>query len=300
MFGYVKTYTPELRVRENEYYRAIYCGLCKSQGKCTGQCSRFTLSYDMAFLALVRLALSDEKVEFAQGRCMAHPLKKRSYAKRCQELDYCAYASALLVYGKCRDDLSDEHGIKKFKAKLQLPFASHMRKKSLKKYSALDKIITDGLYKLSQTEKQKLPSVDIPADCFGDILGEICAGGYDGANRKILYDIGRHIGRWIYIADAIDDCDDDFREGRYNPFVCLYGGRVPTAQERLNVSESLRLELARAELAFDLLDCDGKRDIRGIIDNIIYVSMPRTADELSGKSCRDNSNKKRPKKNRNN
>ena len=54
MFGYIRTDVPEMRVRENEYYRAVYCGLCRAQGKCTGQCSRFTLNYDIVFLALLR------------------------------------------------------------------------------------------------------------------------------------------------------------------------------------------------------------------------------------------------------
>ena len=37
MFGYVKTVRGELRIREYEYYRASYCGLCRAMGKCTGQ-----------------------------------------------------------------------------------------------------------------------------------------------------------------------------------------------------------------------------------------------------------------------
>ena len=55
MFGYIKTYPPELKVREQEYYRAVYCGLCRTMGKCTGQCSRMALSYDFAFLVMLRL-----------------------------------------------------------------------------------------------------------------------------------------------------------------------------------------------------------------------------------------------------
>jgi len=184
MFGYVKTYTPDLRVRENEYYRAVYCGLCRAQGKCTGQCSRFTLSYDITFLSLVRMAASNTDVSFKRGRCIAHPIKKRAYAVRNPELEFCAYASALLVYGKCRDDISDERGTKKLKAKLARPFASHMRKKSVKKYADLDKTVTEGLKKLADTEQKKLPSVDIPADCFGEILANICAYGYEGSSDR--------------------------------------------------------------------------------------------------------------------
>ena len=112
MFGYIRTDVPELRVRENEYYRAVYCGLCRAQGKCTGQCSRMTLSYDMTFLALLRLAISKETPEIKSGRCLAHPFKKRAYVADCDALSYCAYASALLFYGKTVDDILDEKGRK--------------------------------------------------------------------------------------------------------------------------------------------------------------------------------------------
>lgn len=296
MFGYIKTHTPELRVRENEYYRAVYCGLCRAQGKCTGQCSRFTLSYDITFLSLVRMAASGTNIRFKRGGCIAHPLKKRAYAVRNDELDFCAYASALLVYGKCRDDISDEHGAKKLKAALMRPFASRMRKKSAGKYADLDDKITNGLTELAQTEQKRLPSVDIPADCFGKILAEVCSYGFDGSKKRLLYDIGRHIGRWIYIADAIDDCEEDIKKGRFNPFVCLYGGRAPDAEERKSVADTLRLELAEAELAFDLLEYGELQDIKGIIQNIIYLGMPRVADRLAGTLCECREDEKRKNK----
>ena len=98
MFGYVKTVRGELRVREYEYYRASYCGLCRSMGKCTGQCSRMLLSYDFAYLANVRMALSGQKPAFAKRRCMVHPLRRRVMMERNEQLDFCAAASAILAY----------------------------------------------------------------------------------------------------------------------------------------------------------------------------------------------------------
>ena len=59
MFGYVRVQLLELRVREYRYYRGVYCGLCRAQGRCTGQCSRMTLSYDYVFLSLLRMALQN-------------------------------------------------------------------------------------------------------------------------------------------------------------------------------------------------------------------------------------------------
>ena len=61
MFGYIRPEKTECKLREYEYYRGVYCGLCRSLGKCTGQCSRMMLGYDFTFMALVRLALEEPK-----------------------------------------------------------------------------------------------------------------------------------------------------------------------------------------------------------------------------------------------
>ncbi|MBP3375911.1 MAG: hypothetical protein J6L83_04030, partial [Clostridia bacterium] len=267
MFGYIRTDVPEMRVRENEYYRAVYCGLCRSQGKCTGQCSRFTLNYDMVFLALLRIALEGKQVEIKRGRCIAHPFKKRAYVTHCEPLAYCAYAAAILTHGKVADDLVDEKGFKRFKASLIKPFTSHMRKKALKKYSELDERVSSGLKRLSEIEAEGLASVDVPADEFGEILADILSYGLEGTDEKIMRNIGRHVGRWIYIIDAADDLDEDIKKNRFNAFAKLYGGRIPD-EERESVANSLRLELLAAEPAFDLIDYNELYDIEAIIGNI--------------------------------
>lgn len=297
MFGYIRTDTPELRVRENEYYRAVYCGLCRAQGKCTGACSRMTLSYDMVFLALLRLAVSGEIPEIKRGRCIAHPLKKRNYLDFCDSLAYCANASALLVYGKAIDDLQDEKGSKRLKARLTRPIAKHMRKKARKELADLDQKITDGLRRLAAVEAQKLPSVDIPADCFGDILADLLSYGLPEREERIMRNIGKHIGRWIYIVDAADDLDDDLKADRFNAFACLYGNNVLDESHRRDVANSLKLELMAAEPAFDLIDyrCDG--NVEELIKNIIYRGMPNVAERILSPDEKQSTkkNKRKPK-----
>ena len=292
MFGYIRTDTPEMRVRENEYYRAVYCGLCRAQGKCTGQCSRMTLSYDIAFLALLRLSISGEDPEIKRGRCIAHPFKKRAYVARCQTLDYCAYATAILTHGKIADDLHDERGGKRFKARLISPIAKKMRKKALVNYRELDEKVTLGLRELAEIESQKLQSVDIPADKFGDILADVLSYGVEGQSAKILKNIGKHVGRWIYIVDAVDDIKEDAKKNRFNPLICLYGESELNADIKKEISDSLRLELLAAEPAFDLIEYNGNVNVEEIIKNIIYRGMPNAADEIIGLKCSKNTKKK--------
>lgn len=297
MFGYVKVNSAELKVKEYEFYRGTYCGLCRAMGKCTGHCSRMTLNYDFVFLALVRLAIAPEEIEFKQRRCFVHPLKKRNSMEKNSVLSYCAGASAILNYQKVIDDIEDEKGFKRLRARLVLPFVSHARKKALKRQpelSALDTSVSQLLGELSAEEKGDGVSVDIPANCFGRLLGEIMSFGFEGRDARIAYELGKNIGAWIYIADAMDDMREDFRQGRYNPFLKLYGGRLPTEEELESVSYAIKNHLYGAEAAVDLIDTEYEA-VKNIIQNIIYLGITERTDgiikdHITEKAGKENTN----------
>ena len=137
MFGYIKPKHTELRVREHECYKGAYCGLCHSMGKTCGKAFCGTLSYDFAFMAIVRMTLEGKIPEFEKKRCIAHPFNKRTTVKDNESLRYCSAAAAILGYGKCIDDISDERGFSRLKARLALPFFKRARKKALKKMPEL-------------------------------------------------------------------------------------------------------------------------------------------------------------------
>jgi len=281
VFGYVRVNKPELKVKEYEIYRGTYCGLCRSMGKCTGQCSRMTLSYDFAFLALSRLSLLRDEISFGTKRCIAHPLTKRSYMKSNPTLEYCAGAAALLNYHKIKDDLADERGLKRLRAAAVLPFVAYSRKQAIKALglSSLDKKISEGLDRLSEIEASRPASVDEPARAFGDILGDIMSFGIEGDGERVARALGVSVGRWIYIADALDDWREDARRGRYNPFILLYGKDRPTKEELEGISVALKNELLSAESAFDLIEFENN-EIKNIVANILFLGLPQRIEDI--------------------
>ncbi|MBQ4091216.1 MAG: hypothetical protein IJC64_02745, partial [Clostridia bacterium] len=192
---------------------------------------------------------------------------------------------AILTYGKTLDDLNDERGLKKLRAKITMPLARKMRRRALKKnYAELDGKVAAGLKKLSEIEKSGLNSVDVPAEAFGEILAEIMCCGLEGTSKTIMYNIGKHIGRWIYIVDAADDVSEDLKKQRYNAFISLYGGEIP-AEELAGIANSMRLELLAAEPMFDLIEYGELANIEGIVNNIIYSGMPKAAEQALGLRC---------------
>lgn len=288
MYGYIKPHTPELKVREQEYYRAVYCGLCRALGKCTGQCSRLTLSYDFTFLALVRLALEDKTVTVAPRRCVIHPLKKKPMAEPDATLAFCAYASAILAYHKLQDDRRDERGRRKCKAVIASPYVRGLRRKALKKgYRDLDDLVGAAMDELSSLEASGLPTVDRPADLFGRVMADLSAYGLSDGKARLARSLGHHLGRWIYLIDAIDDLEEDKARKRYNPFDRLWQGGDMTDTRREDLSRALMSELVAVEGVLDLADpvSSENNDLWGVLRNILYMGMPATAHRVLYPPC---------------
>lgn len=281
MFGYVKPVVSEMLVREHEFYKATYCGICRAMKRHTGALSNVTLSYDSVFLALVRmLYIPDGDFAAEQRRCIAHPTKKRPMLKENSALEYTARAFAVLTYYKIKDDISDERGLKKLGVTAVRPIVSAANSKAT--LNDLESIVADRLDRITALEKEKCESVDAPAGLFGELLGEIFAYGLPDTDRLVPYEVGYHLGRFIYAADAAEDYDGDVESGSYNPYVLLYGGEPLTRENKQSIKTGLLLECKKIEAAVNLLPFGTRATIENIINNIIYLGLVKRIEFLDG------------------
>ena len=295
MFGYIRPLVGEMKVRENEMFRAVYCGLCRSMGQHTGCASRITLSYDFVFLAFFRAALTGTDFLPEAHRCAVHPLQKRPAVQDNDVLRYCACAAALLTHAKLLDDLADERGARLLAAHSLRPAAASMRRR-VRDMDALDTCINAHLERLGTLERERCDSLDETAACFGALLGDICAWGLEGLRARIARETGEAAGQFIYVIDAADDAADDAAKKRYNPILCRYGsdifetrtvcthaesGEHTAAKLRLreDIAESLYTaslcSLTRLEGAVELMDFTAVQpETEGILKNIAFLGMP--------------------------
>lgn len=279
MFGYVKPVVGEMLVREHEFYKATYCGICRSMKKHTGVLSNLTLSYDSVFLALVRmLYVPDSDFAAEQRRCIAHPTKKRPMLKENPAIEYTARAFAVLTYYKIKDDLSDESGLKRLGVGAVRPIASIANGKA--DLNELESIVSDRLDRITALEKAKCDSIDAPAALFGELLGEIFAHSLDEGDRLVPYEVGKHLGRFIYAADAAEDYEKDVKSGSYNPYVLLYKGQPLTRGNKQSIKTGLLLECKKIEAAVNLLPFGSRATIENIINNIIYLGLVKRIEFL--------------------
>ena len=285
MFGYIKPTIPELRVKEYELYRAVYCGLCESLGRSVTCSSRLSLSYDFVFLALVRMALTGEVGKCERHRCLAHPTKKRAVIVDAHELDYTARLSAVLTYHKLRDDIADGKGLKRLGVRFLMPEAKRMRRRARFDKDS-EAFIEDKLGALAALERERCASFDRAAEPFGELMAYASALGFEEntPEARIAAEIGRHIGRYIYIIDALDDLADDIKSGSYNPFRQMYGdGTDGVARETENIRTALTMELVGVSNAVELIDFSKTPEYGEIIKNIIYLGLPLCTDRVLSK-----------------
>ena len=271
MFGYVKPNIPELKVKDNELYKATYCGLCRTMGKCTGCASKFTLSYDFAFFALVRMAMEKTKAEIKMRHCLVHPFKKRPMLEINPVLEYSAKSSVILTRMKLKDNINDSHGFSRLIAKI-VGLVSIFFKKTPKELLPLEEKIKSCIGELSRLEKEECESIDATAATFGELLGSVAAFGLEGADKAVGYEIGFHLGKWIYVVDACDDFEKDKKKCSYNVLRLAFGEEL-TDSDRELIRNAMYLELDKMSKALELIDFSQCRDVEAIIKNVAYDGL---------------------------
>lgn len=309
MLGYIVTYKPELKVKEAEWYKAYYCGVCKSISNRFGQIPRSVLSYDAAFLAIMIDSIFEEKEIWTQGRCIANPLKKRHIASS-EAIDFAADTIIMLAWHKISDDIKDKD-TNKNRAKIFEKFMKGSYEKVYQNRPELCEKVKNRLEDLDRLEKEKCKNLDETAETFAKIMEAIFVEGlevvHSAHSMELLYNsieqkdcqniediknqknifarIGYHIGKWVYLIDAFDDVLDNIETGAYNPLI--YRFNYTEGQEKKSfknmikedVQRNLIIYLAETAKSIDLLDI---KKNKGIIENIIYVGLLKKTDQILG------------------
>ncbi len=289
MFGYVRPEKGELLVREYEFYRATYCGVCRAMKRHTGRLSTLSLSYDAVFYALIRMLLTETPATVRPCRCIAHPCRGRACVGENPALRATARAFAVLAYGKAEDAYADCRGL----SRIPLFFARAVMRRAARRANnpALLADMQAELSVLATLEKNACPSVDEAADCTGRMIGRFFSDGLSPAQAALAYPVGFHLGRFIAALDAYEDYEEDRRRKNYNPYLCRGDGSFPP-EEREAARLALREELCRLEEAMLRLPLSRYRDAEDILKNILYLGLPAALARLDGKGT-----KKKGKKN---
>ncbi|MCL2598497.1 MAG: DUF5685 family protein [Firmicutes bacterium] len=229
MFGYILPDIDKLSPRDFVFFKAVYCGICKSIGERLGTLARFSTGYDMTFLCILLANAMGVEFGYHHCRCMGSP-KKHGIASGAL-VDKIADLSVLLAYHKLQDDIADGEGKKAFLAS-KLFFKAYQR--AAASSPTLDTIVCERLWDLQQAEQNKEASVDKVAHHFASLTSDVCRVLCGDKCDEIVEKLAYGIGKFVYLMDALDDMCSDFCKGEYNVFLQSNQAiLLPVAKERL-------------------------------------------------------------------
>lgn len=273
MFGYVVPLKPELKIKDFQKYKAYYCGLCK-EIRSYSSLSRLSLSYDATFLYIFLSSLAGDEETIVQKRCVLNPLSKKRPVCSTAHADYAAIANVLLSWHKISDAAKDDRNI--FYYMLKYLYSGSYKHASLS-FPKLNECMVKDLSRLAQIEEEKTADIDIPANEFAKVIGNLfsLSPNIDDNKRDTLFSFGFNLGRFIYLIDAFEDIPKDIKSKNYNPFLLKYkysNEDVSKFKKSIydEASFNLYYSLAQAAREYEKLEITKNNDI---LDNIIYLGL---------------------------
>lgn len=261
MFGYVVANSKELSQEHQRRYQAFYCGLCRALGQRCGKFSQLTLSYDMAFLAMLLTGLYELEGDSGNDRCVIHPTKRHDWVAN-SAMDYAADMSVLLAYYNFLDDWQDSHSPASKAAARAL---QHQKNKVSRKYPHQSAAIHHWLSQLERCERENCTDLDQVSGCFGNLMAALFAYRQD-MWQSTLEEMATALGKFIYLMDAYEDLPKDLKRHEYNPWAA-YRNRPDFEQ---HCHEVLTMLMAQSAAAFEKLPILQDQEI---LRNIIYSGV---------------------------
>lgn len=256
MFGHIAANLALLPEEEKARYAKFYCGLCHQLGVEYGNAGSATLTYDMTFLAILLSSLYQPEETAGNRKCIRHPVRPHPYVVT-PATAYAAQMNVVLAYYQRLDDWNDDHNlIAKKKSELLEKYLPAIEASNPRQCAA----ITGCLQRLTAMEKAGELNPDVPANCFGELLGALFVWREDDY-APTLWRMGAALGRFVYLLDAVNDLKADIKKQRYNPLV---------AQTETDFTPMLTLMMAECTSEFEKLPlCQDK----ALLQNHLYSGV---------------------------
>lgn len=291
MFGYIQPDTPYLFIKDETLYKALYCGLCKSIGEGCGQRARTSLTYDMAFVSALVHNIRREDVNIKKRRCALHIFKKRPMADKDSTSVLIGCINTVLAYYKLCDDKAD--GDKKG---IFRHFYKRGLKRAAKRHPEVVKIIREQTEEQAKIEKAGCAVIDMACEPTAEMMRKLSVYAlkeYSTADTEgLFYDLGK----WVYLADALDDYDKDVKKNRYNVLALGFKDKSKAEAVKNNAEE---LNFVFDSLFADMRERLTKINFRfnhDLTDNIILRGIPLKTRALMVCGCNKKGCKNEQKK----
>ncbi len=280
MFGYTIPIESILSNNDRRIYRSYYCETCHHLREEYGYIPTLTVNYEMTFMTMFFNSILEDGVLIDNKPGGLFCLFRHSASSN--ELIHKITAYTILVAkNSLIDDVSDNSDI--LKGKMGLLGLNRAINKAMKEFPDYDRVIMDGYNKLKDAEKNgwKDPVLmgRYSSQSLVDVIDIMLGDRSDDDIREFF----RKIGIWVYIMDAVEDLDDDNKDGTYNPFLVdnndFISKREFVKNNLFRIGELMGNTIGDIQKQYVKLR-PRLRYNQNIIDNIIYQGMSFSAQRI--------------------
>lgn len=226
MYGFLRTPNCQLNKTDGDSYKKSYCGQCHALQKHFGYTSRALLSYDTTLISLLIDAQSQSVKRETKAWCAVFPRKVPVYHPDEMAQKISASFAVVLLFTKLSDALQEKKSfLKTVLAKYYQRQFNHARK-FLESEGFNTHLVDQLLANQAQVELKKSPRIEDYAEPSARFAGEVFRFTATLANLKqnenLLYEIGYHVGKIVYLIDSCIDILDDVEKQQFNALLSAY------------------------------------------------------------------------------
>ncbi|MBR2254231.1 MAG: hypothetical protein IJ856_00175 [Candidatus Methanomethylophilaceae archaeon] len=269
----------KLSPQDYHTYQRYYCEGCHQLRGGFGLRGTLTVNYDMTFNTILLDGVMGSALDFEGTDRLFCVLDRPKADSRMME-SMAAY-TLILTKWELFDDFTDKPSMKSRMISEVLDRAIH---KAVDMYPDYDDHVGKGFMALHDLELQGCKNARRMGEVFGDgLVGPLRDIAGDKATDA-LDEVYRELTAAVYVMDSLDDLEDDYRDGTYNPFL---PERFVNKQDFVN-SHMFELAATVNGIMSDLQGSYSK--VRpglvgnvSLCDNIVYYGIPESARKvLSG------------------
>jgi hypothetical protein len=279
MFGLMRAKKCGMTDAEKHFRRLNYCGTCKTIGSLYGQKSRLLLNHDTVFLAEILSAVGGENVSdwqksYQSFNCLSLPKNEIPVS-----LQFAATANVILTEFKLADHVADEN---KHRYQLARNAFSNEFERAEKLLLEWDfpleeiKAILESQNARETTEK----SLDALAFPTAQTTAVFFREGVRQTGKTELqaraFELGFAFGKLVYLLDAFEDYEKDFRHRKFNAFRAAFD----LQGEKLTPETKRRITAILHEIESEIIV---KLNALPIAENQKSLFVSRLSNNLHGK-----------------
>jgi hypothetical protein len=279
MFGYTVPLYSKLTASDLAVYRRYYCEGCHQLRSQFGLLSTTAVNYDMTFNTLILNAVAGDVLDFERTRISPLCVFKKPGADSDLMRNMAAY-TVLLTKWELVDDHVDKPSLKSNMASLALNRAI---RKAERLYPEYDDAVGKGFDELRSLEEAGCTDAALMGRTFGGSLTkslDMIAGDHSGGPLNGLFS---DLTAIVYIMDAVDDLDQDYLDGTYNPFLkdCKdYKNKKAYIDKHVyEITDSMNSVMGSLQSNYSSVRNSMKANV-GVTDNIVYYGIPGSAKNI--------------------